>query len=67
MFSARSIDFLGHRISGEGIDPGANKVKAISEAVVPQTVGELKSFLGLVGYCSKFIPSSQTRLNLYEG
>lgn len=67
VFSARSIDFLGHRISGEGIDPGANKVKAISEAVVPQTVGELKSFLGLVGYCSKFIPSSQTRLNLYEG
>ena len=56
VFDARRIDFLGHRISDKGVDPGLSKVTAITEATVPKTVMELKSFLGLVGYCSKFIP-----------
>ena len=56
VFDARRIDFLGHRISNKGVDPGLSKVTAITESTVPKTVMELKSFLGLVGYCSKFIP-----------
>ena len=56
VFSAQTINFLGHQISDKGVDPGVNKVQAISEAAVPKNVMELKSFLGLVGYCSKFIP-----------
>ena len=55
VFGAQSINFLGHQISDKGVDPGPNKVEAIAKAEVPKTVMELKSFLGLVGYCSKFI------------
>ena len=56
VFGSRSIDFLGHSISDRGVDPGADKVKAVLEVKSPKNVGELKSFLGLVSYCSKFIP-----------
>ena len=60
-FSVGQIDFLGHRISGSGVDPGTDKVHAVRNASVPKTVGELKSFLGLVSYCSKFIPDFSSR------
>ena len=56
VFGFRSIDFFGHSISDRRVDPGADKVKAVLEAQSPKNVGELKSFLGLVSYCSKFIP-----------
>ena len=60
-FSANEIKFLGHRLTDKGVDPGQDKVKAITEASIPQTVGEMKSFLGLTGYCSKFIPDYSSK------
>ena len=60
-FSVEKIDFLGHRISSSGVDPGADKVQAMQDATVPKTVGEMKSFLGLASYCSKFIPDFSSR------
>ena len=61
VFGADQINFVGHRLSAKGIDPGADKVKAITEACEPKTVSEMKSFLGLVGYCSKFIPDFSSK------
>ena len=46
-----SIDYLGHRISADG------KVRAISEAPAPPNVIQLRSFLGVVSYYSKFLPN----------
>lgn len=61
VFGSNQIDFLGHRLSDKGVDPGRDKVRAIAEATEPKTVGEMKSFLGLAGYCSKFIENFSSK------
>ncbi|XP_030855953.1 uncharacterized protein K02A2.6-like [Strongylocentrotus purpuratus] len=59
-FGVSELDFMGHRLTSEGLNPGLAKVKAIAEAREPQTATEMRSFLGLVNYCAKFIPNFAT-------
>ncbi len=54
--------FLGHRISAAGVQPVTEKVQAIQEAPTPQSVSELKAYLGLLNYYHKFLPSLSTVL-----
>ena len=61
-FMLPSVEYLGHRISASGLQPTDEKVKALKEAPVPQNVSQLKSFLGLLNYYGKFIPSLSTLL-----
>ena len=53
-FNRDRIKFLGHVISGRGIEADPDKVKAITEMPRPQSKKELKSFLGMVNYLAKF-------------
>ena len=50
------MEYLGHKISGEGVQPTDEKVRAIKEAPTPQNVSQLRSFLGLINYYAKFLP-----------
>ncbi|XP_074031842.1 retrovirus-related Pol polyprotein from transposon 297 [Leptinotarsa decemlineata] len=50
------IEFLGHTLSKEGIKPLKSKVKEIMDAPVPTNLTQLKSFLGLLNFYSKFLP-----------
>lgn len=59
-FKQREIVFLGHKLSSEGISPADEKVKSILQFRAPRTKEELRSFLGLVTYVSKFIPDLAT-------
>ena len=43
-----SVEYLGHRISAEGIQPTQEKVRATAEAPAPNNVSQLRSFLGVV-------------------
>ena len=61
-FMLPSIDYLGHRISAEGIQPTKEKVGAIMEAPAPQNVSQLCSFLGMLNYYAKFLPQLSTKL-----
>ena len=54
-FMLSSNDYLGHRISADGLKPTKEKVRAISEASAPLNVTQLRSFLGVVNYYSKFL------------
>ena len=54
-FGIRSVQFLGARISPQGIQPDVNKVKSIQEWPTPCTKKELLSFLGLANYLRKFV------------
>ena len=43
-------------MSKQGISPSEEKVPAIQNAKPPQNTAEVRSFLGLVQYCAKFLP-----------
>ena len=49
------IDYLGHKVSKEGIRPSNINVRAIAEYAPPQTYTEIRAFLGLVGHYRHFI------------
>jgi len=51
----RSLKFLGHIVSEEGIATNPEKVSAVRDWVVPESVHEVRSFLGLCSYYRKFI------------
>jgi len=55
-FFKSKITFLGHVISSDGIHTHSDTVKAIEVIQYPRSVTELKSFLGLVNFYSKFVP-----------
>jgi hypothetical protein len=54
-FAAKSITFLGHVVSSEGIQPDPGKVKAVLHFPTPRNVTSVRSFLGLTGYYRKYI------------
>ncbi len=56
-FFVSFIDFLGHRISGEGIHMDPNKVSSILNWPTPTNVKEVQSFIGLANYYRRFIPN----------
>jgi len=43
-------------LSKHGIGPTEEKLRAVKEAVRPSSVSEVRSFLSLVGFSSRFIP-----------
>jgi len=52
----RRVSFLGHVLSGDGIEVQAEKFKAVRDWPVPKNISELRSYLGMVSYYRKFIP-----------
>lgn len=66
-FFQKSVIYLGHEISGEGVRPNKEKVKAIIGAPCPQNLTQLKSYLGLINYYGRFIPNlSHELIALYK-
>ena len=55
-FLKAHLQYLGHIISGKGIEPVPEKLESIKTMPAPTTPREVKQFLGLVGYYRKFIP-----------
>ena len=49
------MSFLGHIVSEEGIGVDPKKIEVIIEWKPPRNVTEVRSFLGLAGYCRRFV------------
>ena len=65
-FFQSSLTYHGHLISEEGIATEPSKIEAVKEWPVPESVSQVKSFLGFVGYYRRFIKGfSKTAKPLY--
>lgn len=50
------VDYLGHRVDKDGLHPSSEKVEAIVNAPEPTNITQLRSYLGLLNFYSKFLP-----------
>jgi ribosomal 50S subunit-associated protein YjgA (DUF615 family) len=54
-FGKRNIEFLGHIVGKDDLQPEMKKVEKIKNMKRPENVTEVRSFLGLCSYYRKFI------------
>ena len=53
----KSIEFMGHRLSGKGLEVDSDKVEAIERMPPPQDVKSVQRLLGMAAYLAKFFPN----------
>ena len=56
-FFLPEVEYLGFNVSKDGLKPTEAKVKAIKDAKAPKDLTELRSFIGIVNYYSRFQPN----------
>ena len=61
-FLQDEVEYLGHVVKGQGIQPTKEKVKALQEAPRPVNESELSSYLDLLRYYARFLPGISTVL-----
>ena len=59
-FLQDELIYMGHTLSAQGVAPDQSKINTILSLKPPTNVKELRSFLGMITYCSKFIPNFTT-------
>ncbi|XP_078518473.1 uncharacterized protein LOC144783300 [Lissotriton helveticus] len=55
-FFKKTIDFFGYVFSSDGVKVDPRRSQAIQGAPAPTSASEVRSFLGMATYCSRFIP-----------
>jgi len=56
VFCSDKLEYLGHVITPEGIEPQAAKVAAMASLPIPTSVSTLQSFMGLLNYYRCYCP-----------
>ena len=59
-FMQPTVEYPGYRIDAQGIHAIEKKVEAIRKAPAPVNQHQLRSFLGMINYYSKFIGNYST-------
>ncbi len=59
-FGASTVQYLGHVVGSGGVAPNKDKVKEVLNFPRPTTKRDIRAFLGLSGYYSKFIQNYAT-------
>ena len=68
VFSKENVKFLGYEVSSRGIKPPQDKITAITAYPKPETIQDLRRFLGMVNFYRDSIPNAahiQAPLNAY--
>ena len=55
-FAAKQIEWVGYKLSQEGVEPINSKVQGITDRLKPTNLKQLRSYLGAVNQLNKFIP-----------
>ena len=55
-FMLEEVEYLGHKMSQDGLQPTQSKVAAVANAPEPTRMAELRSFLGLVNSYQTWLP-----------
>ncbi|UYV68013.1 hypothetical protein LAZ67_5002793, partial [Cordylochernes scorpioides] len=63
LFFVDEINYLGHRINKNGIYPLEDKLDSIKKCPKPSNISELKSFLGMLSFYSKFVKNLSIHAN----
>lgn len=62
LFGVSEIDFLGYRVSKDGIRPLPSKVEVIIKFPTPSTIPQLERFIGMINFYHVFVPHAAERL-----
>lgn len=57
-FGKTELDFLGYRVTKDGLQPLPERVKVISEFPRPKTIEELRRYLGMINFYKSHLPRS---------
>ncbi|GFX65422.1 hypothetical protein TNCV_399731 [Trichonephila clavipes] len=70
-FGQSTIEFLGFKLAGEGIEPLPDRVKCILEFPQPTTLTQLRRYLGIFNFYRRCIPKAadilETLVKFLEG
>lgn len=70
-FAVSEVQFLGYLVTVNGLKPLPSRVDAVQNYKIPETVKELRRFLGMLNFYRRFIPKAaehQSKLHaLYSG
>jgi len=56
VFAKPEVNYVGHKLTGEGLKPTDERVAAILKMKEPENQSELLTVLGMLSYVAKFIP-----------
>ncbi|XP_030849528.1 uncharacterized protein K02A2.6-like [Strongylocentrotus purpuratus] len=56
-YKCKEVQFIGHRLTKEGVRPDPSKVAALVDMPQPVDIPGIQRFVGMVQYLAKFLPS----------
>jgi hypothetical protein len=62
-FAETKMEYLGHDLTTEGIQPTPRLVKAVADFPRPRDAAEVRRFVALAGYYRRFLPSFGARMS----